>query len=382
MSDNAGTTHPLEVALADTQPFGDCDYIWQRVCLHYRRRVEMLGEYSEYGSGLLAALDDSPVKQHRRVLGDPIVRVTVDNSLSRVKMGGEPFPDDTLEAVLRIATANLREGATVPLLAEGSEDYFRIYEAPWPWVWSEVRGDDDPLGEFFRRHFSRELPELVLATPDSPTREMLLAGMRLLRVLCPRLTRSAMSHVQLIGMVGAPLSPGFASLTSPRFPGTFFLAESVLTNPWQAAEHLLHEAMHVKFVDLEHTHSLVSADYDDRSSPMIRPPWHRAQPGAVTEWPLKRSLTALHVYTCLALFFTNVTNRSADLEAEYGPLQVIPTKQTRRSFDRANYLRQQLEHYEEYLGFAGALFVRWLGKMLRSIDPSPPPEGSYVHLVP
>jgi len=47
-------------------------------------------------------------------------------------------------------------------------------------------------------------------------------------------------------------------------------------------------------------------------------------------------------------------------------------------------LTQQLERHEECqecLGFAGRLFVAWLGGMLRSVDPAPPPEDSYAHLV-
>lgn len=126
----------------------------------------------------------------------------------------------------------------------------------------------------------------------------------------------------------------------------------------------------------------MNEDYDAGRSPKIRPHWNRPQAGNVNEWPVNRALTVLHVYTCLALFFAAVAERSAGLEVQYGPLYgVDPAKQVRRSLDRAHYLRHQLEQYEECLGFAGRLFVNWLGEMLRSFDPASPLEGSHLHLL-
>lgn len=380
--DDAQTRHMVEEALADSQPFGDCGYIWRRVCLHYRRRVEMLSEYSEHARRFLSVLDDTPLEHHRRLLGDPAVRVAIDCSLRSMKMGREPFSQDDLGMVFRIAATNIDTGATVPPLGEGSDDYFRVYDGSWPWVWSEKRTHDDPLGDFFRRFFSQQHQGLVLSTPDARTRESLLAGVRLLHTLHPQLCRSAMSHVHLVAIVDAGPSARFTSLTNPCVPGTIVLSPSVLRTPWQAAEVLLHEALHVKFIDLEHTHSLLSEHYDVGGSPSIRPHWNRAHAGDVNEWPVNRSLTVLHVYTCLALFFSAVANRSASLEAEFGPLHGMdPAKQARRAFDRAHYLRHQLEQHKEHLGFAGQLFIRWLGDVLRSFDPSPPPEDVYVHLL-
>jgi len=381
MPDDAHANYLFELALADSQPFGDCDYIWQRVCLHYRCRMEMLGEHSKHMRKLLSALDPALVGPKHRVLGDPVVRATIDSSVSHITLGRKPVPEDDLGTVLKIAAANLGAHAAVPPLAEGSEDNFRICENPCPWIWSEARVTADPLGDLFRRQVRRFNQDLVLTTPDVGTRESIVAGLDLLRVLRPRLARSAMSHVHLIAVVDFP-STEFTSVSIPQIPGTIFLSPSALTNPWRAAEFLLHEAMHVKFIDLLHTHSLLGENYDEGTSPMIRPHWNRRRPGAVNEWSIERCLTVLHVYTCLALFFTAVVDRSVSLEAQYGRLGAVddPIKQVRRSLDRARYLKEQLEHHEQYLGFAGRLFVRWLGGILSSFDPSPPPEGSHVQL--
>jgi len=342
----------------------------------------MLDEHSRNAQDLLLVLDDMPEDRYRQVLGDPVVRVAVDGSVSYFRMNGELFPEDELEAALAIASTNAHNESWVPPLAEGSKDQIRVYDRrAWPWIWSSARVDDDPLGDCFRRLVSKHHRGLVLTTPDVPAQKMLVAGAKVLHILCPRLAESAMSHVHLIAVVNTKSSVKVTSLTDPRIPGVFFLSPSVLTNPWQAAEYLLHEAMHLKFVDLENTHSLFSEDYDEVSSPKVRPHWNKIIPGGVSEWPIHRVLTVLHVYTCLALFFTNAASRSSSLEAEYGPLHLDPIEQARRSFDRAHYLRYELERHEEFLGFAGRLFIRWLGEILQSLDNSAPPKGSYVHLL-
>jgi hypothetical protein len=207
---------------------------------------------------------------------------------------------------------------------------------------------------------------------------MLIEGGRLLHELLPRLATSALSHVHIVVVVDVTSAPGFSSLTHSRLPGIIFLSPNVLKNPWQAAEHLLHESMHVKFTDLEHTHSLLRADYDPAASPMVHAPWNRAPVG----WPVNRSLTVLHVYTCLALFFAVVTDRHTSLIERYGSLPSGPTpaRRTRRSLDRAHYLHRYLVPNQDQLDTAGRLLVRWLGDVLRILDQSPPPEGASAHL--
>lgn len=133
----------------------------------------------------------------------------------------------------------------------------------------------------------------------------------------------------------------------------------------------------VKFTDLEHTHSLMSADYVAGESAMVLAPWNRAP----TAWPINRSLTVLHVYTCLALFFTVVAERRESLAGTYGRGGPDPVRQARRSFDRAHYLHGHLTRNQQQLDTAGRLLVRWLGDLLHAFDPAPPPEGASAHLL-
>ncbi|GAA1693277.1 hypothetical protein GCM10009733_106480 [Nonomuraea maheshkhaliensis] len=406
---SAQARRQAEEILAGDRPFGDCDYIRQRTRMHYRHRLLLLKEHSKGAHLLLSALEDVPDDRQHRVLGDPAVRVATDTWLSAVRAGRElPWPEEELDAVLETAAAQ-GPRASVPPLAEGAADLMRLHEAAWPWVWSEPRAEMDPLGEFFRRVFSASLPGLALTSPGARVRETLLRGAELLHELCPRLARSALSHVHLIVVAGKQPptdavaageqpsasvvadgkqpSPGFASLTHPRVPGVIFLSTAVLGDAWQAAEYLLHEAMHVKFTDLEHTHSLLGEDYDAAASPLIRPHWNRARQETGDGWPVDRALTVGHVYTSLALFHATVAARHAELTDRYGPIAgADPARQARRSFDRAQYLVDRLgvdrlDRHTEQLGAGGRLFLRWLHGIHEAFDPSPAPEGAYAHLV-
>jgi hypothetical protein len=380
ISDDA--TDQAEYALANCRPFGNSDYIWQRLCRHYVRRLEMLKGHSKYAQTLLSELSRTSEEQHPMVLGDPTVRMAIDGFLRYVMFGAESFPVDELELVLDLAAANLRSRKAVPPLAEGAVEAFTLQARSWPWVWCEDRVESDPLGDFFTRTFKYHVPGLSLMTPDLRMREMLLLGRTLLDDLLPELAQSALAHVHVIAVVDPGSSRGFTSLTHPRIPGTVVFSPLVLTSPWRAAEYLLHEAMHVKFTDLEHTHSLLHESYSQSSSPMIRPLWNRVQPGGASDWPISRSLTVCHVYTCLALFFSILAAKSDGLDGDrYGPLPANVNRKARRSFDRAHYMRQQLATHEDSLGPGGRLLVRWLDAVLCSFDPSPPSHGAYVHLL-
>ncbi|YCK37308.1 hypothetical protein ACNF49_25615 [Actinomadura sp. ATCC 39365] len=382
----------MEEILAGDRPFGDCDYIRQRTRLHYRHRLLLLKEHSKGAHLLLAAQEDASDDRHHQVLGDPAVRVATDTWLSAVLGGRDlPWPEEELDTVLETAAAQSPR-VTVPPLAEGAADLVRLHEAAWPWVWSEPRAEVDPLGEFFRRVFSASLHGLTLTSPEGRVRETLLRGAELLHELCPKLARSALSHVHLVVVAGKEsppesaspesASPGFASLTHPRIPGVIFLSAAVLGDAWQAAEYLLHEAMHVKFTDLEHTHSLLEEGYDAAVSPLVRPHWNRARREAGEGWPVDRALTVSHVYTTLALFHSTVAARHEELADRYGPIAgADPARQARRSFDRAQYLLHCLGRHTEQLGAGGRLFLRWLGGINEAFDPSPAPRGAYAHLV-
>lgn len=305
----------IENALAWSRPFGDCDYILERVRRQYESRLQMLCGQSPGARDLINLLDTTSMQEYSRVLGDPIVRVAIDESVSALRMNGEPFPESDLESVLAFAIDSIRNRSTVPPLADASNLQLSLRDGhPTPWIWSEQRRIDDSLGQMFRLLISQHHQDFILTTPDDCASEMFVAGARLLSELCPRLAESALRHVHLIAVIESKSSANITSMTNPRIPGVFFLSPAVLTTPWQVAEYLLHEALHVKFLDLENTHSLLVEDYYEPDSPRIRPHWNKVRSGGASEWPVNRVLTVFQVYVHLAVFFTIASARGSVLE--------------------------------------------------------------------
>jgi hypothetical protein len=91
-------------------------------------------------------------------------------------------------------------------------------------------------------------------------------------------------------------------------------------------------------------------------------------------------LAAFHVYVHLALFCTVAEERAPQLSDKYGPLDRMT--RSRDALQRAHYLAEQLRAvcWPE-LGLAGRSLVDWFSSVLEVLDPSPPPPGSYIHLL-
>ncbi|WP_437733587.1 aKG-HExxH-type peptide beta-hydroxylase [Sorangium sp. So ce1335] len=391
-SDEPQVLKAVEDALANSRPFGDCDHIHACTWRHEERRLEMLEGHVPPSRALLAALRGAgAARRRRRVLGDPVVRAAIHDALGHHRLRvSHPRPEE-MEQVLREAAAHAAahdaDARRDAPLAAGSARAVRLGEAPHHgFVW--CGGDDDrPFSRRFAALFRQRLPWLRPAAPDAHERDTLAQGARLLDALLPELARSALAHTQLVVVAGpdghAPAQArGFRSATVAGLFGTIVLGPVTLKTPWSAAEHLLHESMHLKFIDLELTHSLLRKGYRIDGSPVVSPPWHRRDPSGLRDWTVNRMLTVLHVYVALALFFRAVERRAPALEAEFGPLgDLDPALQARRSFDRAHFLAHALRRHEGELGAAGRKFCAWLDGLLAALDPSPPPAGSEVHLL-
>ncbi|MDQ3775829.1 MAG: HEXXH motif-containing putative peptide modification protein [Pseudomonadota bacterium] len=209
---------------------------------------------------------------------------------------------------------------------------------------------------------------------------MLVKGTRLLGELLPKLARSALNHLHLVAVVTSPLQ--VTSVTNPSIPGAAFFSPLVLKHPWRAAEFLLHEALHLKFIDLEHTHSMLRRGYAAEGSPRIRAVWNRSQPDGSNEWPANRVLTVLHVYTSLALFFRAVELRVQEIGERYGSLYDLnPGVAACRALDRAYYLALNVKDVRQELGLAGERFADWLLGLLEALDPRTRSAHLNAHLL-
>jgi hypothetical protein len=201
----------------------------------------------------------------------------------------------------------------------------------------------------------------------------------LLDTLLPDLASSALDHAQLIALIDH--TKPFLSVTNPKIPGVIFLSETVLTSTWKAAEYLLHESLHAKFLDIEHTHSLLRQGYQPTDC-TVRPPWRRPHSADPYLWPMNRILTVSHVYTALSLFFQVIQEKGGPLVEEYGPIHEKNLDFTiRQNLDRAEYLVHQLHLNQNWLGPAGVYWAKWLASVLQLLDSRPRPDGAYLHLL-
>ena len=367
------------IHLAQDQPFGDWAYIDAMTLRRYKYRLGMLAPDLPAAKVMLDALRCASIETTYKVIGDPVVRDAINAAVVHYKLDPQT-PLTSIEEILSVATQYLAGSISACPIDRADKRLFRIGPAAYhASAWSEGRAGD-LLDQRFRDIVEFNLPMLSLQTLDAHSREVLTKATKLLEALLPQLARSALNHVHLV--VIAKQGPGFLSVSHPDVLGTIFLSPQILEDPWLTAEYLLHEAMHQKFIDLEHTHSLLCSGYYDGPSPTVRPLWNSPGRKKVDEWPIGRSLTVMHVYTCLAVFFDCVERKASELAKHVGSLpDYDPFVSCRRALDRAQYLRYRIGQHTDSLGCAGMSFVRWIGDLLDELDPLPPPTEWAGHLL-
>jgi hypothetical protein len=386
----------IESALASDAPFAEWRDIVNRAMTFAYRGVEVIAERLPVARPLLAALHLASDERRYRVLGDPVVRDAINESLAWAKA---PFlePPAAVEAILEAAVQALDEGATVAPLETAAARRFRIGNEPYhAWVWWDERSND-VFGKRFRALFEREIAHsisskpAVLRTPDERLEDTLRSGSRLLAALLPDLARSVLAHVHLVAVVdvndrrqwGRETRADLCqNVSTHAIPGTIFLSPSPLRSPWHAAEALLHEAAHKKLSDLVFTRPIFRPGFAAATARTIRAVWNSPLSWNSNDWSIDRALFAFHVYVHLGLFFQVVQIRANELQIEYGPLQGMqPARAARAALDRARYLRSELQRTAgDDLGLDGHRLVVWLGGVLEALDPSQPLADPAMHL--
>ena len=324
----------------------------------------MIADTIEGAGQLQAALEECSAEQRAAVMKDPAFRVTVDDAVRELvtgKVSGISVDHNTaLLALAQMLRTERQHGAGHHLmpLACGVEGKTKFLDGYSTWVWRQNRLTIDPLGDAFLKQFQYYHPNFQPVTPDLAVGATLDRGARLLKEVVPSLSDSALSHAQVVIVIMEP-SKTFSSMTNPLIPGMVALSPLVLNSPWRAAEFILHEAVHTKFIDLEHTHSVLAREYRSESSAIIEPFWH-ANTDHAAKWPIGRSLTACHVYTCLAIFFANAAIRKETLSSHYGRVSGPAMQQAEQALSRAQFLCREIAKLPSYLGNCGVLFTEWL----------------------
>ncbi|PJC98011.1 hypothetical protein GQ37_013085 [Janthinobacterium sp. BJB1] len=387
----------VETALVRHRAFGDSVYIRDQLAVAYRRRLHKVGASMPAARQLARRLDGATPARQRQLTGDTVLRCAVQHAMRQLHLGddyGLPLPQ--CAALFQAASAHLDAGlpggpltAHLPPMARlhqerkrramGDKDADAGSEAD-TYIWHAWQ-DGTPYASAFLAVMEVNYGA-PLATPTPHERALLRRGLCLLETLLPRLTASALSHVQLIALFPKlGVWRGKASSSQFRVNGSLFLNQELIGNPWWLAEHLLHEALHQKLYDFRHGHSLLAPGYARADGARVCSLWNAPDDDGNQYWDAHRTLAAFHVYVHLALLCLLAERHETALAPLYGPIGQHMSG-SRRAIDRARYLGEQL-HSTSWpeLGLAGRHMTDWLLAVLDALDTQPWPAGATVHLL-
>ena len=260
---------------------------------------------------LAQQLDGAAPARQRQLLGDTVLRCAVQHAMRQLHLGddyGLPLPQCAI--LFQAAGEHLRAGLPGGPLTAHLPPVARLHaegrlQDEDPYIWHAWQ-DGTPYACAFLAVMEDNYGA-PLVTPTPHERALLRRGLRLLETLLPRLTASALSHVQLIALFPKLGTwRGKASSSQFRVNGSLFLNQELIGNPWWLAEHLLHEALHQKLYDFRHGHSLLAADYARaRTAPGsvrcgMRPMRTAINTGMPTaRWPPSMSTSTWRCCVCL-----------------------------------------------------------------------------------
>ncbi len=156
----------------------------------------------------------------------------------------------TLDEVLSCAAKNAVAGKGSVL--DATARCFPLGSTPGHgYVWVDDQPDTVP-GRRFVEEVLKRLPGFHIEVPTDDQVQTLVAGHRLARQIAPRLARSAMSH-RFTVVVGdfEGGQPSVNALTVPGLSGVMLLSANALSHSAAVAERLVHESLHLKFLDID-----------------------------------------------------------------------------------------------------------------------------------
>jgi hypothetical protein len=350
----------IEHELAEAVPFGSHAHISAGLASVYGGLLGAISGASPAAASLRDTVQSADQMTRRALFRDPLLRRTLEDGVCAILYGIDTIDRETLDALLTsagnaVAAGNPLLGATTPLCGP-ADGLVQAWTAERPETAAERR-----LAE----EVARRLPGLTMAAATPEQVAALKAGCRIAGSIVPRLSRSALSHAFLvvIGVLGDG-AQRFNSATIPGLPGIVFLSPDVVTSGAVVAEALLHEALHLKFLDIDYVSPLFALGFRQESSPRVTPVWHLNNPG-YGNWPVDRLLTSMHVYASLAVYFDAAS--STDAGRELYPQAAGRAAQCR---SRAAWLSTTAQGYLDHLSEPGRDFVAWIGAMLDRLGSS------------
>ncbi|SRR6266508_510412 len=353
----------IESRLSDSTPFGSYGYISENVSAVYIELLTLIAKQSSAAAKVLHMLGHVDDGCREVVFRDSLVRRTIEDGVCRIVQGIDTIEPTTLDELLWATAENLVTVRRTLLNNAASCVPFRHRAHGNGYIWV----DDQPSalpGRRFEQEILKRLPGFRIEIPTEDQIQTLVAGERLASQVAPTLARSAISHVFMV--VVGEFQGGehrFHALTMPGLPGLVVLSPKALSSNVDMAETLLHESMHLKFLDIDYIHPLFAPGFRQESSPRITPVWHQDKAG-YGNWPIDRLLTSMHVYLALAVFFGNAGNRVG--EELYAPDDCAERAAGCKT--RATWLFEAAQNYLEFLTAAGREFVASIGMMLAELD--------------
>ncbi|MFI7341233.1 aKG-HExxH-type peptide beta-hydroxylase [Streptomyces sp. NPDC050085] len=367
----------VERALASHPEFSDAPAITLKAAEFYRFAVDLLRERSSLVDELARAVVDEAGEIPLAVVEDPLVRVTLDEAVSRIEQG---FLDEAawteVVTMLRLVGGALdRHGPQAPPTGAGISGGRALRVAPGRDAWLSGSGADstDALDRTFlntfERDFLRGVPGDLLHPTDEQARQ-LAHGFDALNALLPELGASVCAHYVGVGVVDVRTEgETFLAGNVGRIPAVVFFSPNRMAAPWRLAETALHEGLHLKLFDIQRSASIFTAPERLADGPKVKVPWLKwASMVAPNEWALDRALGAFHVYAHLVLFRAALRTRlTPELLDRFGPPEESdPPSLYRFGAERAHYLGEEiLARGGDELTDYGRQFVAWL---LETVD--------------
>ena len=382
----------LDRILSSYRPFGDSQDIEEQYALASLRHLRLIGRDVPSAARLAANMESLDAETRYRYLGNTVVRCCIERSLRRALIGGdtdlsprvcdEIFQDVNRSAEAGEGWADFATRTFGKTYLDGSRHHTQVWDSgSTTTLWREA----------FRDVVIDEYGAAPLTVPTPEQLAVLRSACELLEQLLPLTSKAALTHTHMVVTFEGTGSWALTSSSSSlNLCGTIFLRQASLRNPWWAAEALLHEALHLKLGDFRHGYSLLREELFDEEDAAARAakvvvPWNRPGLNEENAWGTYRAVAAFHVYTHLSLLCSVAEEKSAGLAGRFGPSrgEGLPSMTDRHAaFERAQYLASNIPTTAGHeLGRAGRLLVEWLRSIMKSLDPSPPPEGVYTHLL-
>ncbi|WP_344874687.1 aKG-HExxH-type peptide beta-hydroxylase [Nonomuraea antimicrobica] len=336
----------VESRLANGVPFGSYQHISSNLSAIYAELLALVATRSSAAAKLLQELEHVDHGCREVVFRDSLVRRTIEDGVCGIVQGADAIDSTTLDKLL-LATAEKSVTTRRPLLNEtadiipfGPQDHFSWH------AWTDDH-PATPAGRRFQQEVLKRLPGFRIEVPSADQIGMLDEGARLGLRIVPDLVRSAMSHAFMV--VVGEFTGGehhFKALTTPGLPGVIILSPNAFSGAFDMAETLLHESLHLKFLDIDYVSPLFTPGFRSAGSPRVTPVWHQDRPG-YGNWPIDRVLTSMHVYLTLAVFLENAgSERAAQCRT------------------RSAWLFENVQCHLGLLTPAGREFVASIGEML------------------